>query len=364
MNKKSNIAIVLGSNIHWAPYYYRYEKILKDNNVKFDLIIWNRENITENTEANNLIEFKMKDKSDNKNPFKIIKFVAFSEFVKKTLKKNNYNKIIFLGTHGCAPIFLSKFLFEKYNQKYWLDIRDYQYEWFKPFFDFEKKSIENSFATAISSKGYEEFLPKSKYYYMHNVDPDIDCLIKKYNKQEDKKNRIRISFIGNVRYYEENIKLIKLFANDDRFILQYFGAGSENIKLYCEKNKINNVEFFGKFKKEDTVKFYNQTDIINNIYGNDSIGLTTALSNKLYYAVALKIPILVCDNTYMKEITNKYNFGITFKNEKDFPDNLYMKYNDGLAKEKNKQPQYEKLWEIIQQDEKHTYNKLNEFLQI
>ena len=43
--KKKKIAIVLGSNIHWAPYYYKYEQFLTKNGYDFDLIIWNRENI-------------------------------------------------------------------------------------------------------------------------------------------------------------------------------------------------------------------------------------------------------------------------------------------------------------------------------
>lgn len=357
MNK---VVLVLGSNIHWAPYYYRYENFLNENKVKFDLIIWNRENIAEKTKAANVFEYNKRDISDNKNPLKIYKFILFSKFVKKVLRENNYTHLFFLGTHGCAPIFLSNFLRKYYNKKYWLDIRDYQYEWFKPVYNLEKQAIENSYGTTISSKGYEEFLPKFNYYNMHNIDPNINEFANKFKKNE-KTNAIRISFIGNVRYIDENIKLINLFANDKRFILQYFGTGSEKIRDYCENKNIKNIETFGRFKPEETIKFYEQTDIINNAYGNNLIGLTTALSNKLYYSIKFKLPILVSKGTYMEKLTKKYGFGFTMEYDKKYPDILFREYNKFINNKPN--DKFDLLWEKIMNDEKNVTSKINKFLE-
>ena len=61
---KSKIAIVVGCNIHWAPYYYRYEKFLCDERKRFDVILWNREHIKENV-SGRLIEFDILDKSND-----------------------------------------------------------------------------------------------------------------------------------------------------------------------------------------------------------------------------------------------------------------------------------------------------------
>lgn len=355
----NRIAIVLGSNIHWAPYYYRYEKKLNDNHIKFDLIIWNRENIREKNEANKIFEYSVEDVSNNKNPLKIFKFIGFCKFVKKTIVKNKYSKIIFLGTHACAPVFLFNFLKRNYKNKYWIDIRDYQYEWFKPYFIMEKESIRNSFLTVISSKGYEQFLPKYNYKYIHNIDNNMKYFVKEYNKEENN-SKIRIGFIGNVRYVNENIKLINIFANDNRYLLQYFGAGAEKIEQYAKKNKIKNVVTVGRFESGDAIKYYNQIDIINNVYGNDSIGLTTALSNKLYFSIYLKIPLLVCENTYMEKIVSKYNIGFVFKDKLSFSNELYIKYKE--FKKNNNFENYERIKLNVEKEEEDTFKSLECFI--
>lgn len=355
----SKIVLILGSNIHWAPYYYRYEEFLNKKNIKFDLIMWNRENIKEKICANKIFEYKKRDISDNKNPLKIFKFFEFAKFIKKTIAKEGYSKIIFLGTHACAHAILCEFLSKNYKGKYWIDIRDYQYEWFLLYYLMQKKAINNSFTTVISSKGYEQFLPKYNYKYIHNIDNNMLTFVKKYNKEENK-FKIRIGFIGNVRYIEENIKLINIFANDDRYILQYFGTGSEKIKKYAKSKNINNVITTGKFQSIDTIKYYNQIDIINNVYGNNMIGLTTALSNKLYFSIYLNIPLLVCQGTYMEQLVNKYKIGFVYKNNKNFADELYNDYQKYIKC--NKKDGYRSLKLIIEEEEKETFKALDGFV--
>ena len=47
--------------------------------------------------------------------------------------------------------YLSMFLAKHYRHEYWLDIRDYTYEWFFPYRIAMKYVIEHSYTTAISS---------------------------------------------------------------------------------------------------------------------------------------------------------------------------------------------------------------------
>lgn len=164
-----------------------------------------------------------------------------------------------------------------------------------------------------------------------------------------------------MRYIDENIKLINLFANDKRYILQYFGTGSEKIKDYCERKDIKNIKTFGRFKPEETIKFYEQTDIINNVYGNNLIGLTTALSNKLYYSIKFKLPILVSKGTYMEKLTKKYGFSFTIKYDEKYPDILFKEYNEFLNNKSD--DKFDLLWKEIMNDEKNVTSKMNEFLE-
>lgn len=331
------IAVIVPSNLINAPYYYLYENLLKsNNNLTFDLIYWNRL-LTNDSCSTNMIPFNCKDQVNSGNPLKLFKYIRFSSFIVKQIRKNKYDRIIILGSNGGVMALLSNYLEKHFKHRYWLDIRDYTYENFKPYYKMIKKSIMNSFNTAISSKKYETFLPKYDYSIVHNID-----LININKSIESRKNliksdKIRISYIGLNGYFDYQKKLVDIFANDDRFILQFYGLNSEIIKDYCEKNHVQNVDFYGKFDSNKTAEFYQKTDIINNIYGNDRLALTTALSNKLYFSLALNIPILVCKNTYMEEVTKEAGNGFVIDfDSKTNPDDLYKWYHKTFLKEKNK----------------------------
>lgn len=64
------------------------------------------------------------------------------------------------------------------------------------------------------------------------------------------------------------------------------------------------------------MKFYKRTDAILNVYGNNTPLLDYALSNKLYYAATLNIPIIVSKGTYMEKISLQNGFGFVL----DFED--------------------------------------------
>ncbi len=354
MNK---IAIILGCNLHWAPYYYRYEKILNDLKIPFDVILWNREGIKEEIDANT-IEYKLADVSSNNNPAKVVKFFRFARFVNKTVKKNHYSKLIFLGFQGCALTLNAHYFSKNYKARYWLDIRDYHYEWFRPYYMLEEKVIKSAFDVVISSEGFKEFLPHYNYLHIHNVDPNMEMIVRDFAPIEDNQH-IRISFIGNVRYFKENCGLLSALGNDNRFLIQYFGTGTEQLKEYCIKNKIFNVDFHGRFAQQETVNFYNRTDVINNVYGNDSKEVTTALSNKLYYSIYLHIPILVSSGTYMEDFCKSYGFSFTFSEKQEFANQLYDWYQSNVHKNDEL---YMEAQQRIQKEETATFSRLKEFI--
>lgn len=353
----NTVAIILGSNIHWAPYFYRYEKILNNQNIGFDLIFWNREGLEEKT-SGNCISWDVPDVSNNKDPKKFFKFIGFSRFVEKQLKQHSYSRLILLGTHGCAVSFCANYLAKHYRSKMWIDIRDDEYEWFPPFYWGECKSIAASYATTISSYKYTTFLPKHDYLMMHNIDPNWESYQRDFQKVPSQE--IRISFIGNVRYFEQNVAILKALGNDRRFRLQYFGSGSDKIQKYCEENGITNTAFHGRFPQEDTLSFYCQTDIINNAYGNDTLNLQTALSNKLYYSLMFHMPILVSENTFMEELTKEYGFGFAFNENPTFSDDLYRWYNEinsGIS-----EPGYNSLLDRVLAEDRAALEHLKQFL--
>lgn len=351
-----DIAIVLGCNLHWAPYYYNYESIILKKFNHFDLIVWNRENIVEDVQANK-IEFKEYDKTADGGFTKIVKYYRFSNFVKDRLTLKHYDRIFFLGTYACVPALLSNFLNKNYLGKYWVDVRDYQFENIIPYKILEKKVLLNARYVSISSEYFKAFLPKRDYLLFHNIDPMMDKIEKNFNKSAS--NKIRISYIGHVGWLEESKEVLNTFANDERFIIQYYGKGSETLQQYCQENSIRNVDFCGQFPREKTMALYEKTDIINNIYGNDNIHVRTALSNKLYYSLFLNIPIMVCSNTAMEEFGNKYGISITFENSKQFPDKLFIWYKNFIG---NNNHHFSDARNMVLLQNTETAQKIEEFI--
>lgn len=350
------IALILSSNLIWAPYYYKYEDFLVKNNCQFDLLIWNREG-KEELSKGNMIEFNCPDKTNDGNWKKIFSFFKFAKFLKRKLKEKKYDKIVFLGTYAFIPASISLFLKRKYKNKYWIDIRDLTYESNKLFYMFENKAINNAKNVTISSKGFEKYLPKYNYNYIHNIDSNINEISTLYKKTDSEK--IRISYIGNIGFLNEVIKFLNVFKNNDDYILQFFGNGSEKVEQYCKENNIYNVSFKGKFKKEETIDFYNSTDIVYNLYGNNNKNVRSALSNKFYYALKFNLPILVSPNTYMEEISKECKIGVAFEENHQFPSYLKKWYLDFVE---NNESNNESVWNYIANQDMETWNKFMEFL--
>ena len=203
------------------------------------------------------------------------------------------------------------YLARKRKGKYALNIRDYCHQRFKPIFWMFSWVIRNSAFCTTSSLGYKVFLPDADYIQVHSL--NMPVLRKLTPRTEFRKSDepIRIGFVGYVRFFEINSKLLELFKNDERFELHYYGSHSEYLQEFAEKNGITNARFHGSFPVQETNLYMEKIDIVNNLYGNHSLSLDYALSIKLYNGIWCRLPILVCPGTYMEKVSNEYGVGYT-----------------------------------------------------
>lgn len=121
-----------------------------------------------------------------------------------------------------------------------------------------------------------------------------------------------------IRYQDQNKKIIDLFNNDDRFQNNFIGKNAFELKDYITERHIKNVRLVDQFPTEKTLDYYAVTDAILNVYGNHTPLLDYALSNKLYFATALAIPILISKDTFMEKVSleNDFGFVVDFANTK------------------------------------------------
>ncbi|TDP11581.1 hypothetical protein [Halanaerobium congolense] len=292
------IGLVCPSNILYMPYVNNYLDILENIDVEYEIINWDRFNYDETK----TISYKDKKIGHSRNFWDYYKY---KNFLIKHLKNNNYNKLIVFGVQ--LTFFLNNYLLKNYKNKFIIDIRDYH----KLIYFFRlNKLINYSFSTIISSPGYKNWLPESdKYLINHNTNSKSYDGINKFSFN---KNEINISYIGSIRNYKINKKLITNLMNKFNFNLLYHGYGEDTDKLmkFVSRNEINNVTFTGKYVRKEEKTLYNKADFINILRNNKSINNRTALPNRLYNSVIYSKPIIALEGTQLADIITNYSLGL------------------------------------------------------
>ena len=328
--KKKRYCLVSFCNIYLLPYAKIYIDAINSADAECDLLFWDRDAVNgENDKFDNCskLYYQRKITPESSGKDKLLGYIGARNYFIKCLKSENYDGVIFLQTH--TAVACKSLLSKKYKGKYIVDVRDYTLENINFYRKLEQSVIADSYATVISSPAYKKFLPDGNFVVAHNFSQFPEERTEKIKELNKNKNSepIRISFVGTVRFIEVDKKVLKLFANDERFQLNYYGFGSDALKNFCERENIKNVDFYGSFSPDKTLDFYEKTDLINNLYGNHNPFIDHLLSNRLYHSAQLHIPILVCPETYMEEISLKYNMGYSFDLDKvDSVDNLYKWY--------------------------------------
>lgn len=306
--EQSKICIVTTRNIFDSPCLAKYQSLI---DTPFDIIYWDRCGIEEECGAANYFRYRNVIPMSAGKAKKLQAYFGFIRYVNRILNKSSYSKLIVFPTQ--AGWLIQGKLCRKYKGRYVLDIRDYAGENNPLIGHMTKRIVKNAGLCSITSPAYRKFLPEREYLISHNVQLISDELIRKYRTRKHTPGTpIVLSFIGSVRFIEQQKKLIMLFRNDPRFHLKYIGRGSEQLKDFCENNNVNNVTLIGRFERERLPDFYMDADMAINVYGNHDPYLDYALSNKLYSAAMMGMPILVSPETYMAELITKYGLGKEF----------------------------------------------------
>ena len=320
------IGIILIGNIEYSPYLEKYTNVLKECDIEYEVLYWDRENLY-NQYPKNYFGFRKKSIISKNKAYKIIDFFQYSKWLKKQIANRKYDKLIILGT---LTGFLTYITLKNYKNKYIFDIRDFSYENITLFYNLENRIIQNSFFTCISSEGFKKFLPtNNKFIITHNFNYKdlISNFLFKKKKQGDTLNFV---WLGSVRYYEHQKKIIYNLKNDKRFNIIIHGTGPDldRLKLFCKENNINNIKFTGRYNNSEKFHLLYNADLLNNSYDiNIGSEVKYAISNKFYDGIIYRIPQLVEENTYKNEKIRQAKIGIALNiNHKDFADELYKYY--------------------------------------
>lgn len=357
INNFMKVCIIAHTEKTYLPYMDRYIKFFEENHVDYDIICWQREKNIDGENENDLDFYK----KPAENAFsKVSSYLSYRRHVIKTIKQNKYDKLVILTT--VPAIFLKNFLIKEYDNKYIFDFRDYSFEKIKPYKKAVDQIIEHSFLTTISSHGFMDFLAENKKIILnHNI--PAEYTLKEGDPDLAQKDNINLGFLGVVRYFDESVTLIEQLKWSLKYNLLFVGkaVGSCDLEGYCKENRINNVTFIGKYDNDEKEKLYENIDIINSLYGNRSLEVTTLLPNRLYDACILRKPILASNNTFLGEIVKRYNIGAVIDIEHENISKRIDEYLKDFNYEEFKKGCDEFLADVAA-DEKTLYRQLNNFI--
>ena len=354
------IGIIFIGDLYVCPYLHRYTEACEAQNVDYEVLFWNRcgEKLSI---PSNYIAFNLQSEEEQRFITKSIDFLKYRIWLKKQIKKKKYDKLILLSTlSGIILIDLLK----KYKQKYIFDIRDYSYEKFKLFYKLEKRIIDNSAYTAISSPGFKAFLPPYNYAIIHNMQSKETCFRGEF-KMKSYGEPLNVVWNGTMRYFKHQSQIIQRLANDPRFNLYYHGSGPEleQYKSFVKENSIKNIFFTGRYDNTQKASLLATADLLNNSYWIDNTNeVLYAVSNRYYDGLIYRIPQLLEADTYKAKLCEDNGIGIGIDTSDDnFANRLYEWYFqiDANQFEKNCQ----KLLDKAIEDDIKVTGKLIEFLQ-
>lgn len=320
------IALVFCGDLKYCPYINRYIERLENANVDYKVYFWNRSKFEMSLSDRYVYYNQASDLASGKLQ-KLFDFVRFRRWLIPQLKNNNHEKIVALST--LTGVFLGNFLYKK-KGRYIFDVRDYSYEHIKLFYLIEKKVIENSAFTAISSTGFKAFLPEHEYVIAHNFNRNDIIDGAKFDKI---KGKINFVWNGVVRYFEFQRYYLDALKNDSRFNIVFHGDGPE-LKLYkdyCVENGFTNVTFTGAYNNADKALLLKDAHILNNCYGytqNAGNKLKYAVSNRFYDGVIYHIPQLVEPEGFKPDWASASGVGVSFPPNEEFAEKLYDYYQN------------------------------------
>lgn len=316
------ITLVFCGDLRYCPYIKRYTERLDAYKCEYEVLFWNRAGLELELPKNYYYYDSPSDESLGKFK-KLFDFWGFKRWVEHHILSQKCDGLILLST--LTAILLSNKL-KKYKGKYIFDIRDYSYENIGFFKKIECKVINNSYFTAISSKGFKTFLPKHDYVIAHNFNRNEMIDTPAFIRQECP---LKLVWNGTVRFFDFQKRYLDALKNDERFLMIYHGTGTDLLqyKEYCRGNKIFNVEFTGAYDNKNKKNLLKDAAILNNCYGGkDGDQLKYAVSNRYYDGLIYHIPQLVEPEGFKTSITEKGKVGIALNADDSFADNLYSYY--------------------------------------
>lgn len=290
-----------------------------ESNCQVIVLGWNRQNLNNislSFEDNHALFDMYQQNSEYGSGFKnLFKLLSFQKWLYKKLKKyvNDYDII-----HACDfdTAYIASKIAKKYNKKLIYDIYDYYVDchnlsFLKPLVEkMDINTINNSDCVLICTEQRLEQIKKSKPKYLeviHNS-PSIIEIDKKNNKNFDSA-KIKLCYVGILQDDRLLYEIGNLIHKYPKIELHIGGFGKYHDFFEDLSNKLDNVYFYGQMSYEKVLELEENCDILFATYNPEILNHRYSAPNKVYEAMALSKPIIVCNNTGIDNLIKTENLG-------------------------------------------------------
>ena len=327
--KQKKVCILCAANIKHMTLISLYTDKLPREGVQYDIVYVDKYHEKETYEgACRLYRYEITINPEWPFLRKFLKYYTFKKYAKKILSRERYDFVV-VWNEFTAFLF-ADYLRAKYKNRYSVNIRDENMNKIPPVQWKYRQALKGCAFSTISSDYFREIFPKFDYLFVHSLNKRVIQNIQPTVNKKTQDEVIRIMFIGRMSYPDTMKKVIDALGNDSRFELLLIGAGCENFHSYIKEKEYNNVFAKGAFLPTETASFLMEADIIYSLNAENDVHSDTLLPIKLYYAVALHIPILVFKSSYTYTYAKDHcmDIGVSSSDFVVLGDVIYKRYHE------------------------------------
>lgn len=230
-----------------------------------------------------------------------------------------------------SKLFKKRLIYDMYD--YYSDSRPMSASVEKIINRLENKVINNSDVSIICGEWRLEQIKNAnpkKVVVIHNT-PDIRNIDSK-NLIKSSSKKVKIGYIGILQEHRLIIEILEQLKNNKKYELHIGGFGKYEKHIQELANQHSNIYFYGSLPYNDVLCLEQECDILFATYDPSIKNHKFSAPNKIYEAMALGKPIVVCKDTGIDKLVIENEIGLAIEYDaEDFVTKL-----DTLIKDKNK----------------------------
>lgn len=277
---------------------------------------WNRKLETIDFADDKLNDYQLYNLKANygsgiRNAFKIIRF---NFWLKKQLE-TNIDKIDIIHACDFDTAYIAKYISKKYHKKLIYDIYDYYVDSHN--FGFLRSFIEKKDIKIINYADYvllctekrKEQISKAKPKKTIIIHNSPEILINNVENENRNDNIINVGYFGILQDDRLLIEISNEIIKNKNIIFHIGGFGKYEQYFKDLSNDYSNIRFYGTLTYYEVLEKEKKCDVLFATYNPEIKNHKYSAPNKVYEAMALNIPVIVCHNTGIDEIVTDEKIG-------------------------------------------------------